>query len=180
MSGPAQNECGQNERGRNERGTVLLTTLLIMTVMAAITVALMDDIRVAVKRTINVQAYAQADWQATGAEDFVTAFLTNDFAQLPPIGKAALFRSETPLILPTPDGVISLRLKDASHCFNLNSIIDNTGVRNTEPVSSGNPPAETSNHPNTFVPDAVRVAELPEQTVSPVTVVGVVGKLIVM
>jgi len=42
-----------------------------MTVMAAITVALMEDIQLSVKRTVNVQAYAQADWQADGAEDFV-------------------------------------------------------------------------------------------------------------
>lgn len=116
--------------GQNDRGTVLLTTLLIMTLMAAITVALMDDIRLAVKRTINVQAYAQADWQVSGAEDFITAFLKNDFAKLPPVGKAALFQSETPLVLPTPDGIITLRFKDASHCFNLNSVVDATGAKN--------------------------------------------------
>jgi len=116
-------------RMKNERGTVLLTTLLIMTVMAAITVALMDDIRFAVKRTINVHAYSQADWQASGAEDFVTAYLTNDFAQLPPIGKAALLQSQTPLILPTPAGQISLTLKDGSQCFNLNSVIDAAGMK---------------------------------------------------
>lgn len=119
----------KNPRGKNERGTVLLTTLLIMTVMAAITVALMDDIRFAVKRTINVHAYAQADWQASGAEDFVTAFLQNDFADLPPIGKAALLQSQTPLVLPTPAGQISVTLKDASQCFNLNSLIDINGAK---------------------------------------------------
>jgi len=110
-------------RAKHDRGTVLLTTLLIMTVMAAITVALMDDVRLAVKRTINVQAYSQADWQAIGAEDFVTAFLTNDFAQLPPIAKAMMLQSQEPLILPTPDGAITLTLKDASQCFNLNAVI---------------------------------------------------------
>jgi len=112
---------------KHERGTVLLTTLLIMTVMAAITVALMEDIRFAVKRTINVHAYAQADWQASGAEDFVSAYLQNDFAQLPPLGRAALLQSQTPLVLPTPAGAITLTLKDASQCFNLNSLINDTG-----------------------------------------------------
>ena len=114
---------------KKDRGTVLLTTLLIMTVMAAITVALMEDIRFAVKRTINVHAYAQADWQASGAEDFVTAFLENDFAELPAIGQAALLRSGEPLVLPTPAGAISLTLKDASQCFNLNSVVAETGER---------------------------------------------------
>lgn len=116
------------DRFSNERGTVLLTTLLIMTVMAAITVALMDDIRLAVKRTINVQAYSQADWQAMGAEDFVTAYLENDFAQLSPVAKSALLQARDPLILPTPAGAITLTLKDASHCFNLNSILDEDGA----------------------------------------------------
>lgn len=118
-----------NPHSQSERGTVLLTTLLIMTVMAAITVALMDDIRLAVKRTINVQAYSQADWQALGSEDFVTAFLANDFAQLPPVGKAALLQAQTPLILPTPAGAITINLKDASHCFNLNSVVGEEGER---------------------------------------------------
>ena len=90
----------------NENGTVLLTTLLIMTIMAAITVALLEDIQLAVKRTINIQAYAQADWQADGAEDFVRAYLENDFADLAPEAKGALLQSRTPLVLPTPGGVI--------------------------------------------------------------------------
>ncbi|MEP3655605.1 MAG: type II secretion system minor pseudopilin GspK [Litorimonas sp.] len=113
-----------------ERGTVLLTTLLIMTIMAAITVALMDDIQLSVKRTLNVQAYAQADWQAVGAEDFVTAYLKTDFVALAPEAKTALLQSRTPLVLPTPDGVITLTLKDASHCFNLNSVVTETGGEN--------------------------------------------------
>ena len=120
---------------KNERGTVLLTTLLIMTIMAAITVALMEDIQLSVKRTINVQAYSQADWQADGAEDFVTAYLKNDFKDLPPIAKSALLQAKEPLILPTPDGAITLTLKDASQCFNLNALATKEGGRNDEPIS---------------------------------------------
>jgi len=118
-----------NLSSQKERGTVLLTTLLIMTVMAAVTVGLMQDIQISVKRTVNVQAYAQADWQADGAEDFVLAYLTNDFAELPPAAKAALLSSRTPLVLPTLGGSITLTLKDASQCFNLNALINEAGVR---------------------------------------------------
>jgi len=120
---------------QKDQGTVLLTTLLIMTVMAAITVALMEDIQMAVKRTVNVQAYSQADWQADGAEDFVTAYLKNDFKALAPVAKAALLQSRTPLVLPTPDGVITLTLKDASQCFNLNAVVTVDGGRNDGPIS---------------------------------------------
>ncbi len=118
------------QKPQSETGTVLLTTLLIMAMMAALTVALMDDIRLAVKRTINAHAYAQADWQARGAEDFVLAYLQNDFLALDPIAKSALLRANAPLILPTPDGAITLTLKDASHCFNLNSVVTETGQKN--------------------------------------------------
>lgn len=124
MSGPDQ----------KDQGTVLLTTLLIMTVMAAITVALMDDIQIAVKRTVNVQAYSQADWQADGAEDFVSAYLKNDFKALAPAAKAALLQSRKPLVLPTPDGAITLTLKDAGLCFNLNALVTESG-RNDEAIS---------------------------------------------
>lgn len=117
---------------QKDRGTVLLTTLLIMTVMAAITVALMEDIQLAVKRTINVQAYSQADWQADGAEDFVVAYLKTDFAALLPEAKAALLQSRIPLVLPTPEGAISLTLKDASQCFNLNAVVSETGEKPEE------------------------------------------------
>ena len=119
----------QNELPK-DRGTVLLTTLLIMTIMAAITLALMEDIQLAVKRTINVQAYSQADWQADGAEDFVLAFLANDFAALASEAKTALLQSRTPLVLPTPDGAITLTLKDASQCFNLNAVVQESGEQN--------------------------------------------------
>ncbi|GGX69294.1 putative type II secretion system protein K [Litorimonas cladophorae] len=118
-------------KSKSEQGTVLLTTLLIMAVMAALTVALMEDIRFAVKRTINVNAYAQADWQAGGAEDFIAAYLQNDFRELDPAAKAVLLQSRTPLILPTPEGAITLILKDASHCFNLSHVVTDAGEQNS-------------------------------------------------
>jgi len=95
--------------------------------MAALTVALMDDIRVAVKRTLHVQAYNQADWQARGAEDFVLAYLKDDFQDLEIAAKSALLQANVPLVLPTADGAITLTLKDASHCFNLNSLVTEDG-----------------------------------------------------
>lgn len=122
------------ENSKKERGTVLLTTLLIMTVMAAITVALLEDVQLAVKRTVNVQAYAQADWQADGAEEFVLAYLKNDFANLAPEAKGALLQSRAPLVLPTPDGAITLTLKDASQCFNLNAVVTTEGTRDDSAV----------------------------------------------
>ena len=119
---------------QNEAGTVLLTTLLVMAVMAAITVALMDDIRVAVRRTINMNAYAQADWQGRGAEDFIRAWLSTDFAALDDTARTVFLRTGEPVTLPTEDGVITVRIKDASHCFNLNSVLDVDGQATAHPA----------------------------------------------
>jgi len=49
---------------------------------------------------------------------------------LPPIAKSALLQAKEPLILPTPDGAITLTLKDASQCFNLNAVIGEAGELN--------------------------------------------------
>ena len=111
-----------------DNGTVLITTLLIMTVMAAITVALLDDIRVAVKRTINVNAYAQADWQGRGAEDFIRSWLSQNFVELDTLAQSIVLRDREPILLPTQDGLITVQLKDASHCFNLNSVLGAEGL----------------------------------------------------
>jgi len=59
----------------------------------------------------------------------ILSYLTNDFAELPPAAKAALLSSRTPLVLPTLGGSITLTLKDASQCFNLNALINEAGVR---------------------------------------------------
>ncbi len=117
----------RNDKGE-EKGTVLITTLLIMTIIAAITVALLDDIRIAVKRTINVNAYAQVDWQGRGAEDFIRSWLGQNFAELDSIAQSLVLRDREPIILPTEDGLITVNLKDASHCFNLNSVLNAEGL----------------------------------------------------
>ena len=111
-----------------DKGTVLITTLLTMTIMAAITVSLLDDVRVAVRRTVNVNAYAQADWQGRGAEDFVRAWLTNNFVELPEQAQSVALRDPEPIVLPTQAGIITVRLKDASHCFNLNAVLNEEGL----------------------------------------------------
>ena len=54
--------------GRDEQGVALLTVLLMVAVMAAIAVAVLDDIRFSVRRTANAQTTAQARWYALGAE----------------------------------------------------------------------------------------------------------------
>ncbi len=117
-------------RGRPEkdRGTVLLTTLLIMAVMAAVSVAIMDDIRFAVKRVINVGDYAQADWYLKGAEDFAESYITDKLAPLPPEVKNQLFTEPQIFTFPYEGGAMILDVRDGDSCFSLGSLITAAGA----------------------------------------------------
>lgn len=113
----------------HEMGAVLLTTLLIMAIMAALAVTLMDDIRYALKRTGNMADYAQADWYVRGAEDYVADVLGARLGQVSDAtARNEIMRNISPLTLPIDQGVMSLIIRDGSHCFNVNSLIDSNGL----------------------------------------------------
>ena len=123
----------RKNKARDE-GTVLLTTLLVMAIMAALAVAMIDDIRFALKRTANVTNYAQADWYVLGAEDYVSDVLASALNNVENNTlKNETLKTISPLILPVENGVMTLNIRDGSHCFNLTSLTQiNTGELNEE------------------------------------------------
>lgn len=119
-----------SKKNENERGTVLLTTLLIMAVMAAVSVAIMDDIRFAVKRVINVGDYAQADWYAKGAEDFASSYISETLIPLSDEAKSQFLQRPQVYAFPFDGGAMTLNVKDGTHCFSLGSLISQDGTQN--------------------------------------------------
>ena len=113
-----------------DRGAVLIATLLIMAIMAALTVALMDDIRLSIKRTANVSDYAQADWYVRGAEDYVADVLAQRLQSVPPEGRNQVLATINPILLPIDDGIMQMTVRDGSHCFNLGSLSTAQGLPN--------------------------------------------------
>ena len=112
----------------NQRGAALLTTLLIMAVMAALSVAIVDDVRFALKRAANVQSYAQADWYLLGAEDFARQYVqTQVRTQSPQVLNAALSKPK-PLIFPVEGGRMKVRIRDGGSCFSLGELADVQGI----------------------------------------------------
>jgi general secretion pathway protein K len=111
------------------RGVALLTVLLLVAVMTLLVVAVLDDIRFGLRRAHNAQAIAQAQWYALGTETLAGAQIRrlaardggrttlaggwNGRAFLFPTGDAA-----------QPSGMIRARLRDATACFNLNSVVE--------------------------------------------------------
>ena len=113
-----------------ERGTVLLTTLLIMAAMAAVSVAIMEDIRFAVKRTINVGDYAQVDWYVKGAEDFAQSYISSELAPLNSTAKNELFKEPQTFTFPYEGGAMILDVRDGTDCFALGSLVKDEGTAN--------------------------------------------------
>jgi len=136
MSRQSQNKTAHRS-GSDERGAVLLTTLLIMTLMAALSVALIEDIRFAVKRASTTQAYAQADWYAVSAEDFAVSYLTGEFANLPPLQINRKLNSLEPFVIPIDGGLLSLNVRDGSHCFSLARLRDAPARQEFEDLLTG-------------------------------------------
>jgi len=111
-----------------ERGAVLLTTLLVMALMASLSVAIFDELRVAVKRASSINAHSQADWYLRGAEDFAQSHLQTTLETIEPELLGAALRSPDPIIFPVEGGMISLRLRDGGTCLSINAI-NQTQVR---------------------------------------------------
>lgn len=114
---------------RKEDGAVLLTTLLVMSLMATLAVSIMDDIRFAIKRAANVQAYAQADWYQRGAEDFAATYLSQQIATLGPAEQNQALKKGQPILLPIDGGAIGLSVRDGTHCFSLGALGNAAGNR---------------------------------------------------
>ncbi len=59
----------------DERGFALLIVLLLVGLLAALAVAVLDDIRFAIRRNENAKTQSQAQWYALGAESLAKARL---------------------------------------------------------------------------------------------------------
>ncbi len=110
----------------NQRGAVLLTTLLLMTVMAALAVAIMDDIRFSVKRAIAVQTSEQMNWYMLGGEAFARNWLA-DNAVGGCEGLNQILLLGQPIVFPLgqggdDDGTIQISAADGRNCYNVNRL----------------------------------------------------------
>ncbi|MDX2143246.1 MAG: type II secretion system minor pseudopilin GspK [Rhodospirillaceae bacterium] len=111
----------------SERGVVLLTTLLLVAVLAALIVAVMDDIRLAIKRTGNIRAHDQALWYARGAENLGRETIERGWKIHPSVSTLNDAWAMEGVRFPIDNGVIAGRIRDGGNCFNLNSVVQRDG-----------------------------------------------------
>lgn len=112
---------------RKDDGAVLLTTLLVMSIMAVLAVAIMDDVRFAVKRAANVQSYAQTDWYIKGAGDFAESYISQQLNETTPEQLNVGLTQQEPIIFPFEGGLMQLSVRDGSQCFSLTDIEKTSG-----------------------------------------------------
>ena len=110
--------------GHGQRGVALLTVLLLVALVSGLVVAALDDVRFGVRGASNAQAIAQARWHALGAEVVARERIRLLQAAPPAVATAD---DSAPLVLPVEDGTVSVHLRDASTCFNLNSVVEGAG-----------------------------------------------------
>lgn len=112
---------------RKEDGAVLLTTLLVMSIMAVLAVAIMDDVRFAIKRTVNVQSYAQTDWYVKGAGEFAESYISQQLIETTPEQLNAGLALQPPILFPFEGGLMQLSVRDGSQCLSLSDIEKSSG-----------------------------------------------------
>jgi len=108
-------------------GAALLTVLLMVTVMSALAVAVIDDIRFAMRRTGNANLYAQAGWYVRGAEDFAQQLVKETPADVLNAALADETAKQTSATFDIEGGWIKARVEDGANCFNLNSVVEDAG-----------------------------------------------------
>lgn len=108
-----------NRAPSKDTGAVLLTTLLLMTVMAAITIAIIDDIRLSIQHTANIQTSEQIDWFERGAETYAKAWLEKNIANKQ-TKLASIIVKGAEITFPIEDGQIRITVRDHNNCYNLN------------------------------------------------------------
>jgi len=110
----------------DEKGAALITVLLLVAVMSVLAVALLDDIRFGIRRSMNVAENGQAQWYALGAE----ALARSRIARLSEGGGRTSLAGNWPgrfVQFPVEDGLVGMRLADGGACFNLNSVVEGAG-----------------------------------------------------
>jgi general secretion pathway protein K len=117
----------RRRRSDNRDGMALLTVLLLVAVMSVIAVAVLDDVRFSVRRTINAETQAQAQWYASGAEMLARRQVGRLLAAGPARTPLEPEWNGRRLTFPIDGGSISAVVTDGQACFNLNSLVEGVG-----------------------------------------------------
>lgn len=108
----------------------MLTVLLLVAIVGALAAATMEKLNLSTRQAANAKAMEQArGWSQAAA---VMALIRIGAVRKDPRSMVSLAGgwSDRPFPLPIPGGVATARIHDGGNCFNLNSLVVQTGVDN--------------------------------------------------
>lgn len=108
-----------------DAGAALVTVLVMLSILSALTIVVVEASRQSLRRTANQTAMDQAHWYLLGAESYALSQverLTNHAADVV-IDEADWQDRDVPYPLDN-GGLMVLRMRDGSNCFNLNSVVE--------------------------------------------------------
>lgn len=112
---------------QNREGMALLTVLLLVAVMAAVCVLILDDVRFSVRRTSNVEHQGEMQAVASLAEALAKQRLSVMMESAPQMTPLTPRWNGVEHQQPTDTGTVTLTVRDAQSCFNLNSLVFGQG-----------------------------------------------------
>jgi len=112
------------QRSDGERGVALLVVLLMLVVLSTVAMAAIDDVKFAVRRTVNMRLGDQAQWYAYGAEDMARQVIWRGWKADPARSTLESAWARQGVRFEIDGGLIDGDIADAGNCFNLNSVVE--------------------------------------------------------
>jgi len=109
----------------SDAGVALVTVLVMLAILSALTIVVVEASRFSIRRTANQAAMDQAHWYLLGAETYAVSQierLTNSAADV--VVDETDWQDRDVAYPLDGGGMMVLRLRDGSNCFNLNSVVD--------------------------------------------------------
>lgn len=107
----------------SERGASLVSALLLVAVMSSLAMALVTDLRFSMRRSANLEVRDQAYWYAVGAREFAEISIERAMQAPDDTLRPDADWLSGQRVFPINDGQLVGRVRDASNCFNLNSLV---------------------------------------------------------
>ena len=111
-------------RRRDQQGAALIVALFMVATLAFVSISIAERTTFAVRRTANSAARNALYWRLMSAEILAEAAIERSLAE----SEGARSSPQNPLFLapfdiPLPEGLATFRFRDASNCFNVNSLV---------------------------------------------------------
>ncbi|OLF71061.1 hypothetical protein AWH62_13460 [Maricaulis sp. W15] len=110
-----------------ESGASLVSALLLVAVMASMSMMLAGELRVAMRRSANMDGRDQAYWYALGAREYASGLIANAMREPATALRPDAAWLQSAREFPIERGVLTGRIADGNNCFNINGLVVDEG-----------------------------------------------------